>query len=248
MLNEFSLRESALSEHNISFMLISRKCTKIRRSGGFQCNGNCVDRFPTGNEGFESVKKLRHSLWIDPESLSSEYKLQSNKGLDVRKSALVKLLVGMTVVKDSGDLEINYTIAGVRVCKNFFFRATGFSKKLFNRAVGFVQNRYSDETNTDSYLKLCKKPIFSHICGHLPSFAPQTSDNDESVELNNCTLQVISFLDTFFSAHTDVDYVPEEGNVKSVRLSWVQVYDEYKEHCKFILTNAVSYPKFCSIR
>jgi hypothetical protein len=248
MLSEFSLRELALSEHNISFMLISRKCTETRRSGAFRCNGNCVDRFPTGNEGFESVKKLRHSLWIDPELLSSEHRIQSNRGLDVRKSALIKLLAGMTVVKDSGDIEINYSIAGVRVCKNFFFRATGFSKKLFNRAVGFVQNRNNDETNTGSFVKLAQKQIFSHICGHLPSISPETSNTNESAELNNSTLQVISFLDTFFSAHTDVDYVPEEGNVKSVRLSWVQVYDEYKEHCKFILTNAVSYSKFCCIR
>jgi len=121
MLNEFSLRESALKDQNISFMFIGQKCNVTRRSGSFKCNGNCVDRFPTGNEGFESVKKLRHSLWIDPESLSSEYKMQSNRGLDIRKSALIKSLVGMTVLKDSGELEINYTIAGVRVCKNFFF-------------------------------------------------------------------------------------------------------------------------------
>ncbi len=77
-----------------------------------------------------------------------------------------------------------------------------------------------------------------HVCGHLPSFAQQTtnsSKSNESEELNNCKLQVISFLDAFFSAHTDVDHVPEEGNVKSVRLNWIRVYDEYKEHCKLIL-------------
>jgi len=90
-----------------------------------------------------------------------------------------------------------------------------------------------------------------HVCGHLPSFTQQTtnsSKSNESEEFNNCTLQVISFLDAFFSAHTDVDHVPEEGNVKSVRLNWIRVYDEYKEHCKLILVNPVSYPKFCSIR
>ena len=58
MLNEFSLRENALDEHNISFMLLGKKCNDSRKSGNFKCNGNCVDRFPTGNEGFMPVKKL----------------------------------------------------------------------------------------------------------------------------------------------------------------------------------------------
>jgi hypothetical protein len=253
MLNEFSLREYALNEQRISFMFVGQKCTGVRRSGSFKCSGNCVDRFPTSNEGFESVKKLRQSLWIDPLTLSSEKKLKSIKGLDIRKAALVKLLVSMTVQQDLGELEINYSISGVRVCKNFFYRATGFSKKLFNRAVSFVRFRESDETDTDSYLKLSQKPIFKHICGHLPSIITQPTSNNcksnnESEELNNCTLTVTSFLDTFFSAHTDVDHVPEEGNVKSVRLNWNRVYDEYVEHCKSILVKPVYYPKFTTIR
>ena len=129
MLNEISLREAALCEHNISYMLLSKKCGEIRRSTGkFKCNGNCADRFPTGNEGFESVKKLRHSLWISPESLSSECMARSNKGLNIRKSALIKSLVSMTAKKDSGELEINYNIAGVNVCKNFFTVQLDFLK------------------------------------------------------------------------------------------------------------------------
>ena len=251
MLNEFSLRENALDEHNISFMLLGKKCSKSRKSGNFKCNGNCVDRFPTGNEGFISVKHFRRSLWIDPESLSSEIKLRSNKGLDIRKSALIKTLVGMIVVKESGEFEINYTIGGVRVCKNFFYRATGFTKKLFNRGVSFVLNRYCDDNDIDSYLQLSQKRIFFNISGHLPSFPQKTfspSVSEKSEELKNCQLHVISFLDAFVSAHTDVDHAPEEGNVMSVRLNWTKVYEEYKQHCKLIFVNAVSYSLFTSIR
>ena len=251
MSNEFALRESALNDQEISYMMLGTKCIKSRRSGSFKCNGNCVDRFPTATEGFNSIKNLRHSLWIDPEKLSSEYKMQGIKGLDIRKSALVKSLVGMTVMKDSGEKEINYNIAGVRVCKNFFYRATGFTDKLFYRAVSFVLNRPNDEIDTDSYLSLSHKPIFLHICGVMPSLCQQTTTNStstESGEVNDCTLVVISFLDIFFAAHTDVDNAPEDGRVKYVRLNWIKVYEEYKEHCKLVLSPPVHYPKFTSIR
>ena len=90
MSNEFALRESALNDEEISYMMFGTKCIKSRRSGSFKCNGNCVDRFPTATEGFNLIKNLRHSLWIDPEKLSSEYKMQGIKGLDIRKSVLVK--------------------------------------------------------------------------------------------------------------------------------------------------------------
>jgi len=251
MLNEFSLREYALDKRNISFMLLGKKCAKARKCGSFKCNGDCVDRFPTSNEGFEAVKTFRHSLWIDPESLCSEQKVRSFRGLDIRKSALIKSLASMTVLKDSGDLDINFTIAGVRVCKDFFYRATGFSKKIFNRGVSFILNRYNDETDIDSYLNLSKKTVFFNICGHLPSFAQNNSNSSMSNEpenLNNYQLHVISFLDTFVSAHTDVDHAPEEGNVMSVCLNWNKVYEDYKEHCKLILVNPVAYPLFTSIR
>jgi len=59
----------------------------------------------------------------------------------------------------------------------------GFSKKIL--LLVWYRIDIATREKTDSYLKLCKKPTFSHICGHLPSFASQTSDNNESVELNN---------------------------------------------------------------
>ena len=91
MLSEFSLREIALDDHKISFMFLGGKWGDSRKSVNFKCNENCVlllDRLPTGNEGFISVKNFRRSLWIDPELLGSETKLRINKGWDIRKSAL----------------------------------------------------------------------------------------------------------------------------------------------------------------
>ena len=145
-------------------------------------------------------------------------------------------------------MKINYTIGEVRVCKKFFYRATGLTKKLFNRVVSFLSNRYSDDKDIDSYLQQSQKRIFFNICGHLPSFPHKTFSTSTSEELKNYQLHVISFLDAFVSAHTDVDHAPEEGNVMSVRLNWIKVYEEYKEHCKLIFVNAVSYSLFTSIR
>ena len=251
MSNEISLRKLALNDQNIFYMMLGEKCGESRKSGTFKCNGNCVDRFPTATEGFESIKKLRLSLWIDPESLAIEHQMQSNKGLDIRKSSLIKLLVGMTVMKESGEQEINFNITGVRVCKNFFFRATGFTQKLFNNGVSFVLNKSNDQNDTDAYFNLSQKPIFLHICGVMPSFTRQIAENSISSGLdedNNSTLNVTSFLDTFFSAHTDVDHAPEERNVKFVRLNWNKVYEDYRNNCKLVLCNPVCYPKFASIR
>lgn len=133
--------------------------------------------------------------------------------------------------------------------QEFFYRATGFSKKLFNRAVAFILHRGNNETNTDSYKKLTQKDIFGNICGHLISFNKETfKASKSSVESNNYELQVTSFLDVFFKAHTDVDHAPEEGNVKYVRLNWKKVYEEYKQDCKKVLVNPVHYPLFTSIR
>ena len=136
----------------------------------------------------------------------------------------------------------------MRVCKNFFYRATVFTKKMFNRGVSFLLNRYSDDKDIDSYLQQSQKRIFFNICGHLPSFPLKTFSTTTSEELKNYQLHLFSFLDAFVSSHTDVDYAPEEGNVMSVRLNWIKVYEECKEHCKLIFVNAVSYLLFTSIR
>jgi len=245
---EYALREQALDDYNISYIL-TQKCNKSRNVV-YKCNGNCSNIFSSIIEAFETIKKFRQTIWIDPETLDFNFKTNNDGGLDIRKSAFIKETLSMTSTNESGDIVLNYKIGGMRVCKYFYFRATGFSKKIFNRGISFIVSRlnHSNSENVMSdYDTLSTKPIFAHICGHNANF-PQKIFKPTELEVNDPQLNVISFLDLFFKAHCDVDHAPEESDVKYVRLTWNGVYDEYLKHCNLIPIKAVPYNQFTSIR
>jgi len=214
---EYCLRELALNDCNIS-LIFTTKC-KESRNVKYKCDFNCADKFATISDGFQAVKKLRQTIWIDPETMVFDFTPNNDSGLDIRKSAFIKTLLNLSTTNDSGDTVINYTIGGKEVCKHFYFQATGLSKKVFNRGVAFIIHQ-NDENHSDNeysdYCKLTTKPIFSHICGN--TCYSKNNFKSKVKQQNNGELGVISFLDLFFKGHCDVDNAPEESNVKYVRL------------------------------
>lgn len=246
---EYKLRENALNDSKISLVL-THKCLKSRNVNYRSCEGNCADKIGTFSDAFQAVKTLRQSIWIDPDSLVFNYSTNNNGGLDIRKSAFIKAILNMSGTNNSGDAVINYKIEGKDVCKNFYYRATGFSKKMFNRGIGFMLSsnaKTNPEHDYSDFSSLISKPVFAHVCGHTNRF-PQLLYQQNIKDPPNGEVGVIAFLDIFFKGHCDVDNAPEESNVKYVRLAWTGVYEEYVKHCNSIPINAVPYNLFTSIR
>jgi len=126
---EYSKREAALDDKNISFVL-SQKCKKSRNVDyrSYKCRGNCADNFASISDAFKVVKNIRLSIWIDPETMDFNFSANNASGLDVRKAAFLRAIQTMTFNSISDESLIIYVIAGVTVCKNFYFRATGLKK------------------------------------------------------------------------------------------------------------------------
>jgi len=243
---EISKRNIALNDCNISYVL-SQKCKESRNVDGYRCGGNCADRFSSISDAFQAVKKIRQSIWIDPDTLDFNFSTNNNSGLDLRKSAFIKAIMNMTATSESGNTVVTYSIGGLNVCKNFYFRATGLSKKLFNRGIAFIISSDNDDQNQESFETLSLKPIFTHVCGHLP-FSSKNVHKSKEIEISDNQANVLSFLDLYFKGNVDVDHAPEESNVRYVRLNWTGVYDEYVKHCNLVSIGVVNYAKFTSIR
>jgi len=179
--------------------------------------------------------------------LNFNFSSHNEGGLDVRKSALINALISVSSINESGETVLTYFIEGVTVCKNFYFRATGFNKKLFNRGIAFVSCKVDDEQNQDVFYTLSEKQIFTHICGHSPLLR-QTFSKSKVIEKTDKEQIVLAFLDLFFKENVNVDHAPEESNVKYVRDTWCGVYKDYLKHCSLIQAGIVRYDIFTSIR
>jgi hypothetical protein len=173
--------------------------------------------------------------------------MHNASGLDVRKSAFIKVIMNMSNTNESGEIFFTYCVDGITVCKNFYFRATGLNRKLFNRGIAFVSCREDDEQDQHVFTTLSEKSIFTHICGYLPFFRQEVSKSNNLVK-NDSEHIVLAFLDIFFKENVNVDHAPEESNVRYVRDTWQGVYEEYIKHCPLLQSGGVKYSKFTSIR
>jgi len=117
----------------------------------------------------------------------------------------------MTINSISDESLLIYVIAGVTVCKNFYFRATRLNERLFNRGIAYILCEEDDEQDLHSFAKSAEKSIFAHICGHL-SFSQQKVFRSKIVETTDDEHDVLSFLDLFFKGNVNVDHAPEESN------------------------------------
>jgi len=162
--SECSKRIEALDDRNISFV-ISQDCKRSRTisNGSYKCKGNCADLFPTVSDAFKAVKKIRQAIWIDPASLSFDFSMHNASGLDVRKSAFIKAIVNMSNTDESGKNVITFCTDAIAVCKNFYFRATGLNRKLFNRGIAFVSWKEDDEQDQKVLNTLTEKKFYTYL-------------------------------------------------------------------------------------
>lgn len=235
---EKSKRYNALRLENISKVVLS-KCQST--FDYYTCDGCCSHKFNDPQIAIDSVSKLRQKIW------NSNLISSRNKGRDVRNSIILGELLACRYKDDNGIYQLNFTINGVRVCKNFYFKSTGLHIKLFNRATNYATNK--NTTKNDAYFdKLLQTPILSSFRGELesiiknrPSQYPKTIKENTSLRDN-----IIAFLDVQFSK--GVDFAPENNVDRYTHLSWNELHSIYRSRCSELFISAADYSLFCKVR
>ncbi len=81
-----------------------------------------------------------------------------------------------------GRIEVNFCISGRRVCKDFFRKATGFSKQMFNAVYHEVVNGLEDKHSINKLFR-----------------APNNEDRED---------EIIAFLDSYFKSEATITGKP----------------------------------------
>lgn len=237
--SESSKRYNALKLENIGKVVLS---TCKSTHDYFKCNGCCSHKFNSPQQAIDSISKLRQKIW---NSKLSALMKSRNTGRDARNSAFLGELLSHRYKDDKERYQIQFIINGIRVCRYFYFKSTGLSKKLFNAVINYLTNKIC--TKKDDYFdKLFQNSMLSSFCPDLeyiiknrPSQRPKI--NDTSLRDN-----VLAFLDIQFAK--GIDFAPENNRDKYTHLSWNELYGVYKSYCNQLCIRAVVYECFCKIR
>ncbi len=186
------------------------------------------DKTGDKDEAVRGILKLREMLWGSQGNVSS------------RKAALMDMLYGWSLQGEPGcPRNVRFYVADVEVCYDFFARSSGLERRFLADCVRKVASAGDEMRITYT---LGGEKAKDEALSMLPT---------ASEEL------VCHFLDEFFSANAylkngGVDNDPAKTGVKTTRLTWRQIYDEF--YVPFVnadgsfLSHLVVYEKFCRTR
>jgi hypothetical protein len=152
-----------------------------------------------------------------------------------RRLALLRELSSMFLIEDANPGKIDYKIGGFRVCKAFYFQATGMSKRMFNEGVAYILGNRTTE-DLQHFLTKNKskesipvpKKLKSHLC-------------DASAE------HVVKFLNHYFTY--SVEWSPHERNVRYLHMTFKYLYKKfYVPYCEKKHIMPVTLSQFYRIR
>jgi len=236
---EISKRHNALKLENIERVVLST-CKSTHDK--YKCDGCCSHSFSNPQVAIDSVFKLRQKIWNNN---FTSVKSSRYTGRDVRNSVILGELLSHRYKDDNNKYQLQFIINGVRVCKDFYFKSTGLSKRLFNSVTNYLTNKNCTEKD-DYFDKLFQTPMLSSfhtdinsIIKNRPSEYPKI--NDTSLKDN-----VLAFLDIQFA--NGVDFAPENNRDRYTHLSWNELYGVYKSHCNQLCISVVTYSFFCRVR
>ena len=242
--NDYIRTESSKLHNNLSLESIEKvvlsQCK--RTNDTYKCDGSCAYNFSNPQVAIDSISKLRHKIWnnnIFPQTSSR------NKGRDVRNAVILGELLSHRYKDDKVVYQIMFVVNGIRVCRYFYFKSTGLSKKLFNSVCSYLTN--TNCTKNDNYFdNLFQTPMLSSfhadintIIKNRPSQRPKFIDT--SLKEN-----VLGFLDIQFA--NGIDFAPENNRDRYTHLNWNELYAVYKSYCSELSISAVGYSHFCKIR
>jgi hypothetical protein len=237
--SECSKRYNNLSIESIEKVVLS-KCKSTHDI--FKCDGCCSYKFVNPQVAIESISKLRQKIWNNnfTSVISSRY-----KGRDARNSIILGELLSHRYKDDNDIYQLQYIINGVRVCRNFYFKSTGLSKKIFNSVTNYLTNKNC--TKKDDYFdRLFQTPALASFHADIESIVKNRPS--KRPKLNDTSLKdnVLVFLDIQFA--NGVDFAPENNHDRYTHLSWNELYRVYKSYCNQLFISAAEYTFFCKIR
>jgi hypothetical protein len=220
-----------LSDDAITQLIIKCECSKARLSGSCPNQCKCSDAM-TQQFGLiktkDILRKFREKFWTYNEV---------NKTLCIRnrRITILRELSTMFLVGNDGIGTIDYKVGGYRVCKTFYFQATGISKRMFNDGVSYI---LGTRTTNDLQNFLTKNkgkesiPIPKKLKSHL---------SDSSAE------HVVKFLTHYFTY--SVEWSPHERDVRYIHMTFKYLYKKfYEPYCERKHIIPVTLQQFYRIR
>jgi len=235
---ERSKRHHALKLQNIKSTLLS-KCKDTHDK--FKCDGCCLYKFSSPDVLVDLVLILRKKIWDSNLSVRSS----RIEGRDLRNSVVLNELISHRFKNDMGEYQIQFVINGIQVCKDFYFKSTGLSKKSFNILINYVTNKYCT-TNDDYFDNLLRTPMLSSFQGDIESIIKNRPSQSSNIRNTSLKDNVLAFLDIQFA--NGIDFAPENNRDRYTHLSWNELYLLYKTYCAQLCIRSVDYTFFCRIR
>lgn len=235
---ENSKRHNALRVVNIEKIVLS-KCKSTHDI--YKCNGRCSYEFCNPEAAIDSITKLRQKIWnSNNKSLS-----RNSTGRNIRNSVVLGELLAMRYKDDNGVYQIRFAINGIQVCKHFYFKSTGLSKKLLNSVYNYVTNKTCTK-NDDYYDKLMQTSMLSIYSSDLESIIKNRPSKKLNIKASSLKDNVLAFLDVQFA--NGIDFAPENNVDRYTHLTWNELHSKYRSNCCQLCISAADYSSFCKIR
>ena len=139
-IGEKQKRKSRLSEHDkaviclsddcINSLIVKCACCKTRKAEKCKNDYKCANSLGGILEAKQLIKQFRKRLWAN--SLTNK-----PNSIAQRTLALLTDLQAL-LLEDETSSMIDYKVNGHRVCKGFYFEASGFTERTLNDAVAYV--------------------------------------------------------------------------------------------------------------
>ena len=237
--SENSKRHNALKLENIQNVVLST-CKSTHDL--YKCDGCCSHKFINPQVAVDSISKLRQKIW----NTSSNAVVSSRStGRDVRNSMILGELLSRRYKDDKDKYQLQFIINGIRVCKYFYFKSTGLSKKTFNAVTNYLTNKTCTR-NDDYFDKLFKTPMMSSFHADLGTIIKNRPSQKPKFKDTSLKDNVLAFLDNHFAK--GVDFAPENNHDKYTHLSWNELHDLYISYCSQVDIKAVDYTFFVKLR
>lgn len=235
---EKNKRNNALNLDYIKSSLFS-KC-KVTHDE-FKCDGNCLYKFSSPDILVDLVVILRKKIW------DSNLGQKSSKieGRDLRNCVVLSDFLSHRFKDDTGKYQIQFVINGIQVCKDFYLKSTGISKKSFSALYNYVTNK-NCTTRDDYFDKLLKSPMLSSFQGDIKSIIKNRPSKSSNIIDTSLKDNVLAFLDIQFA--NGIDFAPENNRDRYTHLSWNELFLLYKSYCTQVCIRPADYTFFCKIR
>jgi hypothetical protein len=204
--------------------ILSHQCRFTRgnvTTNGCLHDGCCRDQFGSPSEAIERMQSFRMHLWLG-RSLNRSNESSRPWTMSDRINLLKTFLFdGRSNVPEP---TIRHHIAGVAVCKDFYRKASGFERKMFN--------------------KVYESVLSGVVCDVDIKASSRTRKPEEQEE------EICAFLDSYFKVNVSLVESDPAGLIKLfLKKRWSELYvQNYIPSCQHLDVKPAKYNIFCAVR